>query len=384
MRETISDSVKLDVRIDFHGRVSDAPMVRAGFIGCGSHAFRNVYSTLQFVPVQLVATCDLDTSRAEAFAKRFGAEAWYGDHHELLERDDLDAVFIVTSMDERGRPRSPDLAVDCMEAGCHVWMEKPPAAVCTDIERMQDASAATGKIGMVGLKKMFAPANRKARDLSRSEDFGEISLVRAEYPQDIPTVEQMTRYLSGESVDRPSWFLDHLCHPGSLLQLLLGPPETLYYRRARSGAGVVLLTYSGGDVIAELALTHGNASTDGLERTMITSGKRRHIVVDNNTRVTYHRLPVAGYGDVPDFYTAPPEQATSVWHPEFSLGQLYNKGSFLLGYYGELAEFAAAVLEGRQPCNGTLDDAWHVTRLFEAFARGPDVTIELNDVRPTR
>jgi hypothetical protein len=114
-----------------------------------------------------------------------------------------------------------------------------------------------------------------------------------------------------------------------------------------------------------------------MERTMIVSNMGKHIVVDNNTRVTYHRIPPLGYGNVPDFYTTDPDETTAVWQPEFSLGQLYNKGLFLLGYYNEVNEFARAILAGRPIAKGTLDHAWQITRLFEAFAQGPGQTISL-------
>ncbi|MHC4715753.1 MAG: Gfo/Idh/MocA family protein, partial [Planctomycetota bacterium] len=65
------------------------------------------------------------------------------------------------------------------------------------------------------------------------------------------------------------------------------------------------------------------------------------------------------------------------WEPEFSLGQLYNKGLFLLGYYGEVSEFARSVLEDRPPDRGTLAHAWQATRIFEAFAEGPGRVIGL-------
>ena len=93
--------------------------------------------------------------------------------------------------------------------------------------------------------------------------------------------------------------------------------------------------------------------------------------------MSYHRLPFVGYGDVPDFYAAPPDRATAVWEPEFSLGQLYNKGLFALGYYGEVNEFARAILEGRPVAKAGLDDAWTVTHMFESFAHGPNTRISL-------
>ncbi len=52
------------MRIDFKGRLRDEPQIKAGFIGCGSHSFRNLYPVFQFTPVDLVAVCDLDGRKA--------------------------------------------------------------------------------------------------------------------------------------------------------------------------------------------------------------------------------------------------------------------------------------------------------------------------------
>ena len=225
---------------------------------------------------------------------------------------------------------------------------------------------------MVGFKKMFSPANVKAHAISQLDEFGRISLVRLEYPQRIPTTAEMRRYFDDrEPVDAVLSFLDHLCHPVSLLLFLNGPPDRLYYQRARNGAGVALFRYADGS-LAELVCSWGNGSTDGLERTVISSDAGRHVVVDNNLTVSYHRLPFPGYGDVPDFFGAGVDEATVTWRPEFSLGQLYNKGLFVLGYYNEIAEFCASVLEGRPPSRADLQHAWQATRIFEAFAEGPD------------
>ena len=66
-----------------------------------------------------------------------------------------------------------------------------------------------------------------------------------------------------------------------------------------------------------------------------------------------------------------------MWEPEFSLGQLYNKGLFLLGYWGEVEEFARSILDDRPPAKGTLRQAWQATRIFEAFGEGPERLVAL-------
>jgi len=370
------------MRISFHGQVVDEPEIRAGFIGCGSHSFRNIYPTFQFAPVNLVSVCDLNLEKARAFAAKFGAASAYADYKEMLQKEKLGAVFVVTNYDERGFPRYPDIAVDCLNAGVHVWIEKPPAARCSDIERMQEASKAAGKHVLAGIKKMFFPANEKAKELMSSPDFGRPNLVLLQYPQAVPETDDLRRYIAGEKKSAHCIaFLDHLCHPMSLLVYLMGMPSTLFYERTFSGAGMATFTFASG-AVASLALTQGASVYDGLERTQIISDKGRHIVVDNNTRVSYHKTPSSPpgqtYGSTPDcFVGSAPGETTSVWTPEFSLGQLYNKGLFLLGYYGEVNEFARSILENRPPAKGTLEQAWQVTRVFEAFAEGPGKTISL-------
>jgi predicted dehydrogenase len=373
------------MRIHFGGQCVDEPQVRVGHIGCGSHSFRNIFPTYQFAPVDLVATCDLDLAKAQVYADQFGADRAYSDYGEMIEAEELDAVVMVTGYDERGRPTYPTIARDCLEAGCHVWMEKPPAATSAELEQLQGIVHRTGLKVMVGLKKMFFPANEKAKALMTHPHFGQPALALLQYPQYIPTSEEFDRYLSGQDVPHCQSFLDHLCHPVSLLLYLLGMPDRLFYTRSGSGAGVATLSYNARDdreaMAASLALTHGASRNGGMERTMLVGTDGAHILVENCLRVSFHRTPSdapgTGYGRSPDFYTGTTDETTATWMPEFSLGQLYNKGLFLLGYYNEINVFARAVLDGSPLPKADLTHAWQATRIFEAFAQGPDQVIVL-------
>ena len=364
------------MRIDSRGTVTDEPRIRAGFIGCGSHSFRNIFPTFQFAPVDLIAVCDLDIDKANAFAAQFAADSAYDDYEKMLAEEELDAVFVVTNYDDRGRPRYPEIASRCLAAGVHVWIEKPPAASCAEIERMQAAAAESGKHVLVGLKKMFFPANEKAKSLMDDESFGKVSLVTMQYPVYTASVEQLDKYMGGERDQPAVGFLDHICHPASLMVFLLGMPDTLFYQRTDNGAAVATFTFASG-AVAAIACTRGATSNGGMERTMIVSEGGRHITVENNVRVTLHRTGPLPYGASPDFFAGDDDSGSLRWEPEFSLGQLYNKGLFLLGYYNEVNEFARCILEQRPPAKGTLEQALGVTRIFEAFAEGPGKLIDL-------
>jgi len=265
----------------------------------------------------------------------------------------------------------------CLAAGKHVWFEKPPAATAAELERLRAAAADARRIAMVGMKKMFFPANEKAKQLMDEPGADPPSLVLLEYPQYVPTVDEFRRYRDDrEPVEKVRAFLDHLVHPVSLMLFLLGMPETLCYQRSEAGAAAATFVFATGTV-ASLAMPVGGSANAGMERTTIFQPGRGRIVVANNHRVSLHRPIQRPYGASPSFFQTPDEQAALVWEPEFSLGQLYNKGLFLLGYYGEVNEFARAILEDRPPSKGTLEQATQATRIFEAFAEGPGKMIPL-------
>ena len=362
--------------LDIGGRPSGEKSIRAGVIGCGTHGFRNIYPAFQFAGVDLVAVTDHHAERAEAFAKLFGAERTYTDHAQMLAKEkDLDAVFVVTDYDQRSRPQFPRLAMDVMRAGRHAWIEKPPAASVAEIDAMLACERETGKFTMVGFKKMFFPAIEKVKEIIRArEKFGRATQVFVRYPQYVPAADEFgdlrgNRKLVG--------FLDHVVHPASVLQFLMGPVKSLHVVRDASGGAFASLVFRSG-AVGVIHFACGQSGTSPLERLEVV-GVGANVVVENGVKLTWYRKGErgpGGYGRAPNFI-GPDEGAPIVWEPEFSLGQLYNKGLFLLGYYGEIAEFARCVRENARPAKANLDDAREVMKLYEAFARGPGVTVEL-------
>ena len=159
--------------------------IKAGFIGCGGHSYRNIYPAFQYAPVDLVAVCDLDKKRAEAYASIFGAKRYYDNHLKMLENEELDAVFVVTNY-YNGKPRYHELSIDIMKAGCHAWIEKPPASSIREVMEMIEVSKGTGKFVMVGFKKVFFTAIAKVKDIISSDNFGTPASIYVRYPQSLP------------------------------------------------------------------------------------------------------------------------------------------------------------------------------------------------------
>jgi predicted dehydrogenase len=338
--------------------------VRAAVLGAGSHSFRNVRPALAYAPVDVVAICDLDRGRAAAYAEGFGGCRTYTDHREMLERERLDCVLIVTGYDGTGSLLHPALAADVLRAGVSAWVEKPAVASLDDVELIRQARASgAASTFAVGLKKAFATANTAARSMIDAGTIGDVRSVTLRYAQWVPDV------VAG-AVER-RFFLDHICHPLSVLRLLAGPIATMTYERAPNGDGIALFAMTSG-AVASLHLP-GNLAMHSIKERTEVSGTAGTVWIENNIRVSHARRPELGdlppYGRTPRF--ADEHGMVAVWEPEFSLGQLYNKAIFLLGYVGELLHFTDAVASGRDVSIGGLDWAEEGIRVFDAFLAGP-------------
>jgi predicted dehydrogenase len=130
--------------------------------------------------------------------------------------------------------------------------------------------------------------------------------------------------------------------------------------------------------VGSLHLCAGRSGTSPLERVEAV-GRGANVVIENGCRLTCYRpggRGEGGYGRSEDF-TGPDAQAPLHWEPEFSLGQLYNSGLFLLGYAPEIRHFAECALAGVSPEQGGLEDALAVTALYEAFLQGEERLIRV-------
>lgn len=346
--------------------------IKAGFIGCGGHSYRNIYPAFQYAPVDLVAVCDLDRRRAEAYAKIFGAQKAYSNYIDMLEKEELDAVFIVTNYDN-ALPRYPKISIDVMNAGCHAWIEKPPASSINEIYDMIETSQKTGKFVMVGFKKIFFTAIEKVKEIISSDEFGKPSSIYVRYPQSLPAESERN------DSHKMLGFLDHIGHPGSILYYLMGKIKSIYVEwEPFNGGSIAVIKFVSG-AIGTLHLTSGQSGTSPLERVEVI-GSGCNVVVDNGVKLTYYRRGERGQGGYgrSESYIGIDETAPMFWEPEFSLGQLYNKGLFMLGYANEIIYFAECVLNNKPPEKSNLQTALEVTKLYEAYKKPSGRIIEIN------
>jgi predicted dehydrogenase len=146
-----------------------------GVIGAGGFAEIAHVPGLQSHPrAQVVALCGRRKDYAAAMAERLGIPDVYTDYGELIARDEIDAVTIVTP-----NVSHAEIAIAALRAGKHVFCEKPLGMNPSEVRAMLDAARASGKVHMVSFTFRYLHCLRELRKMVQRGDIGQPHYVRA-------------------------------------------------------------------------------------------------------------------------------------------------------------------------------------------------------------
>ena len=156
-------------------------MVGYGFMGrAHANAFRKVgnFFNLPYQPV-LKAACGRDKKKTAAFAANWGFESTESDWHDLIVRDDIDAIDIAAPNDMHA-----PIAIAAAKAGKMVLCEKPLAMNVAEARKMVAAVEKAGVPNMVWYNYRRVPAVTLAKQLIDQGKLGKIFHYRAKFLQD--------------------------------------------------------------------------------------------------------------------------------------------------------------------------------------------------------
>ena len=135
--------------------------VKIGFIGCGGNANGHMNQLAGIEGASVVAVCDVQAERAQSAAEKHDADP-YTAHQALLERDDLDAVYLSLPVFVHGQPE-----FDVIERGLPFFVEKP-VAISMEIAREVEAAVAdAGLITCVGYQLRYLGSTKITQQLLR-------------------------------------------------------------------------------------------------------------------------------------------------------------------------------------------------------------------------
>ena len=197
-------------------------LIGTGYMGkCHALAWNAVGAVFGDCPdVQLAHLADADADHAHDQARAFGFEKSTDDWRAVINDPEVDVVSVTT-------PNSfhPEMAIAALEAGKHVWCEKPMAPDLEDAIRMRDAARTAMGTAILGYNYIQNPIMLHMRDLIRTGQIGDVHHIRFEMDEDFMADPEAAFYWKSEASSGFGVLDDFAVHPLSLIQKLFGPVD---------------------------------------------------------------------------------------------------------------------------------------------------------------
>jgi len=243
----------------------DTDDIRFGMVGHG-HITGQFLAAMEVVEgAHVGAVAGRDSGRASAFAQAQGIPASYGSVGEMLDKEQLDAMYICTP-----HPSHEEAALAGIDAGVAVLVEKPIAPNLAGATRIVKAAQAAGVFAMEAMWTRFLPIYGLVRRWIDEGRIGDVRLVTASFGFSVPVMPEHRLFnpsLAGGSL------LDVGVYPLTIAHWLYGSHPVEYGALARVGeTGVdeivsIAASYSGGG-LAQL----GCATVSDLESSAVIAG----------------------------------------------------------------------------------------------------------------
>ncbi|MFJ4045670.1 Gfo/Idh/MocA family protein [Microbacterium sp. NPDC089987] len=324
-------------------------------------------------------------------AARWGWEETSTDWRDVITRDDIDIVDIVTPGDSHA-----EIAIAALAAGKHVLCEKPLANTVAEAEQMAEAAAraaASGIRSMVGFTYRRVPATTLMRDMIAQERIGAVRQVRASYRQDwladadAPMTWRLDKDRAGSGAlgDIGAHAID-LCQfvTGQSLRSVSGIIETLVLERPLMGESVGLSGTAangrGRVTVDDVALFTARLESGALasfEATRFATGRKNALEIEvSGERGALHwnleDMNALGFFDATRdageqgftriLVTEPQHPYLSGWWPA---GHMLG---YEHGFSHQVKDLVEAISAGAQP-EPSFDDGLRVQRVLDAVER---------------
>lgn len=185
-------------------------MLKVGFIGAGGRAQGAHYpcvSRLDDVSIEAIA--EMDESRMKQVTEKYNIPHSFhcksgDDYQKMLESVELDAVYVIMAPELMTKP-----AVGCMNAGKHVFIEKPAGANSDETAQLLDAAVANDVFCMVGYQRRYADVTREAMRLVKERGPAILAMGEFHKPGDFRK-------------DNMSALWSDMCHVTDLVRYMVG------------------------------------------------------------------------------------------------------------------------------------------------------------------
>jgi len=194
-------------------------VLRWGLIGCGDIAAKRVAPALRDLDnCRLVAVNRAQYDLAEQFAGEFGAQRWYKDWRDLLQDEEIDAVYIATPPNLHA-----EQTIAAAKSGKHVICEKPMALEVQACRRMIAACRTAGVRLSIAYYRHFYPMVSRVKQILESGEIGKVVLAEIRAFENFrPEAEDPRYWMVRRQQAGGGPLMDFGCHRIEVLLNILG------------------------------------------------------------------------------------------------------------------------------------------------------------------
>ncbi len=194
-------------------------LIGTGFMG-KSHAlaWHGVRPVFGDVPeIRLQALCEINQALADERASEFGFRRATDSWATLIDDPAIDVISITAPNAFHAR-----MAIAALQAGKHVWCEKPMAPTFAEAEAMSDAARASGRTAILGYNYIQNPAITHIRKLLDEGAIGQVNHVRFEMDEDFMADPDAPFHWRNDRASGYGVIDDFAVHPLSIIRTLFG------------------------------------------------------------------------------------------------------------------------------------------------------------------
>jgi len=318
--------------------------IRVGIIGGGAAAEGiHLPALARTAGIELAAIVDPVKARTDQLSRSFGVRAGFTDYREAIPHIDAAVLGVPHQL------HAP-IAVDLLEAGVHVLVEKPMALTTAECDAMLAAAERSGAMLAVGLLRRFAPTLRWTKETLSSGLLGPIKSFDIRegliFRWPVKSAAMFSPACGGVTADIGAHILD-------LVLWWFGDCARINYWDDAAG-GVEA------DAVIELEMASGVTGRIELSRTRdlrnscIIRGERGTLEVGTKTDSTIHLTPAHGQATLAGRATTPAQQ------PPGNLADLFA---------WQMADFLRAVTTGTAPAVPGLEARRSVALIESCYRR---------------
>ncbi len=200
--------------------MNNSKKLRAAVVGCGTISSNHIAAIIESDKAVTVALCDTNRSKAEARAEQYGLNAKiYESYDELIEKEELDVVHIATP-----HYLHVPMAIKALKKNINVFLEKPMAISCEEIEALLNAEKASKAKLTVCFQNRFNSTTIIAKQIA-DEDGGAIECYASLFWQRNEKYYTESGWRGKYSTEGGGVMINQAIHTIDLLCFFLGIPQ---------------------------------------------------------------------------------------------------------------------------------------------------------------